>query len=280
MPQKRRMRVKRGSGKTGKGPSLANGAQETVTCTTSFLTGPSFTAASAFGVRLNPNDLGSERLIQYAAMFSLFRFKRIRMRIPPQFAGIVTSPELFLAGYTSVDEASATTPLDASNVSELDVVSPPMSRSLTTNTTFDIPQKALRGKEFDWYLCNGTYSGSPSPATLIASQGELWFGFLANETINVVIIFDVVCEFSDRGGGNGPPDPMPPKYNLCPIDTDLRSKWAQAFYGRKKAPLLLTSGQKPDGDDEERMRAMVKSVVLELLRPVSDKAGKDAVLQS
>ncbi len=269
MGKRRNKRTRRMQGSGG-----PQGGPEVVIADFEFMTQASFAADSAVAVRINPNNLGSQRLINFAASFSLFRFRKIVFTVPPQI-NLVTGADVFILGYTSVNEQTAGSPSTADSISELDRVSPLMSKSTTVPIRLSIGPSALLRKEVPWYQCNANSNGAPSAQTTLAAQGELWAGFQNNQTIDIFIMVRVVCEFTDAGGALGAPKPLPRLHRLVQLDRSTWDLHSQGIDGEKEP---TKEPQKDTGDKHapaaltlytDDVRSFIRSELKAVLTPPS-----------
>jgi len=181
-------------------------------------------ATSVCSIRVNPVTFGSQRLVNMALSFSLFRFTMIRVEVPPNNTEANSGlPGNSLAvAYTSVLEVTA--PGSINDISELDACSTIMTCSggnsgalsaLTVGSTYPIAltlgRRKLLNKEIPWYQCNASGTGSASTTAVLVNQGTIYFGTdgtAANGNAYVNALIRYVCEFTDAGGSNGAPRPI------------------------------------------------------------------------
>jgi len=244
------------------------GGPEVVVADFEFMTQASFAADSVVAVRINPNNLGSQRLINFAASFSLFRFRKIVITVPPQI-NLVTGADVFILGYTSVNEQTGGSPGTADSISELDRVSPLMSKSTTVPIRLSIGPSALLRKEVPWYQCNANSNGAPSAQTTLAAQGELWAGFQNNQTIDMFMMVRVVCEFTDAGGALGAPKPSLCLHRLVQLDRSVLSIEGDASPKKEDSNGHESSGIPAVTLYTDDVRSLIRSELKAVLTPPS-----------
>jgi len=160
---------------------------------------------------VNPTQMGSSRLTTAAEMFSLFRFRSIRMQIPSSSSAAAID---YVFSYTTITDVNPPTTLDQAQ--ELDYVSPVcgiVNDGLINQVQYQVPMmfnlsrsELLSKGPTKWWQCNISSTGGANTFSVHAAQGVIYCSTNSSfTTASVTGTMWYECEFCDAGGSSAVP---------------------------------------------------------------------------